>query len=63
MVSRLTSADWAASVRANISDEATRADPAQYGAVYYAPEDHGTAHISVLAENGDAVSATSTINL
>ena len=46
-----------------ISDARTVSDPSEYGAVYYTPTDHGTAHISVLAANGDAVSATSTINL
>ena len=46
-----------------ISDTRTVSDPSEYGAVYYSPDDHGTAHISVLAANGDAVSATSTINL
>ena len=45
------------------TDTMTVDDPSEYGAVYYSPTDHGTAHISVLAANGDAVSATSTINL
>ena len=44
------------------ADDYTSKDPAYYGAVYYDPDDHGTAHISVLSETGDAVSATSTIN-
>ena len=46
-----------------LQDYSTSTDPSDYGAVYYNPENHGTAHVSVLAENGDAVSCTSTINL
>lgn len=38
-------------------------DPRDYGAVYAGSEDYGTAHISVIGPQGDAVSATSTINL
>lgn len=38
-------------------------DPTHYGAEVEVPDDHGTAHISVLAPNGDAVSVTSTINI
>lgn len=38
-------------------------DAEHYGAEVIAPDDHGTAQISVLAPNGDAVSVTSTINL
>jgi gamma-glutamyltranspeptidase len=34
-----------------------------YGAAFLeSASDHGTAHVSVLAANGDAVAATSTIN-
>ena len=49
--------------RSNISDQMTMSDPRDYGAVYEAAEDHGTAHISVIGPGGDAVSITSTINL
>lgn len=43
-------------------DNSTKTEPKDYGAVFYNPSDNGTAHISVLAENGDAVSVTSSIN-
>ena len=45
-----------------ISDSSTVNDIGHYGGVFYSPEDHGTAQISVLAPNGDAVSVTSTVN-
>lgn len=46
-----------------IKDNSTSSNPRDYGAVFFNPEDHGTAHLSVLAENGDAVSVTSSINI
>lgn len=57
----LTSMQYANEVRKRIDDEITH-EPDYYGAHFDAPNDHGTAHISVLAPNGDAVSATGTIN-
>ena len=33
-----------------------------YYASFYSDADYGTTHLAVLAENGDAVSVTSTIN-
>jgi len=38
-------------------------DPAHYGAVHYSVDDHGTAHVSIIAPNGDAAAITSTVNL
>lgn len=63
LVKNLTSPEYAAYIREFISDYETHANPEYYGAVLAQPDDHGTAHISVLAPNGDAVSVTSTINL
>ena len=45
-----------------INDRHTVNDPAFYSGNVFIPDDHGTAHASVIAPNGDAVSATSTIN-
>lgn len=58
----LTSAEYGENVRLRISNK-TVLDPKHYGAIFYNNDDHGTAHISVLAENGDAVSVTSSINI
>lgn len=47
-----------------VRDNKTWEDPAHYGAPNSTnPDDHGTAHISVIAANGDAVSVTSSINM
>uniref|UniRef100_A0A182XNQ6 Gamma-glutamyltransferase n=1 Tax=Anopheles quadriannulatus TaxID=34691 RepID=A0A182XNQ6_ANOQN len=63
VIRNLTDPQFAAYVREQlISDERTHDDFAYYGAEFADVEDKGTAHICVLAPNGDAVSATSTIN-
>lgn len=54
--------DFAARIRKLIEDDVTFENIAHYGANYSNVPDQGTAHISVLAPNGDAVSVTSTIN-
>ena len=59
----MTSEEWAEDRYERIDDNATLNNASAYGAVFYTPADHGTAHVSVLADNGDAVSCTSTINL
>ncbi|KAL1494054.1 hypothetical protein ABEB36_009714 [Hypothenemus hampei] len=63
LLSNLTSAEYAANIREKIWDNTTFQDPKHYGAVYYDKGDHGTAHISIIDQNGDAVSVTSSINL
>lgn len=62
LVRNLTSVDYANAIRRKIDDKRTHNEPGYYGEHFAVPGDHGTAHISVLAPNGDAVSVTGTIN-
>ncbi|KAJ8927316.1 hypothetical protein NQ314_020230 [Rhamnusium bicolor] len=62
LVANLTSKSYAEYIRQYIFDNQTFQDPSYYGANTTLVEDYGTAHISVLAPNGDAVAITSTIN-
>ncbi|OLL26645.1 Gamma-glutamyltranspeptidase 1 [Neolecta irregularis DAH-3] len=60
-VEEIKSKEWAAKVRANISDHKT------YGVHHYRPsyqmiENHGTTHLNVVDSQGMAVSLTTTIN-
>lgn len=56
--------EYANDVRLKISDNSTSQDSSHYGAIFYSEgSKHGTAHISVLSENGDAVSVTSSVNI
>lgn len=59
----LTSKTYGNFIRDEIEDDITFNNPLHYGAIFYSPEDHGTAHVSVLSPEGDAVSVTSTIDL
>lgn len=54
--------DFAKRIRDAIWDNQTFNDVNHYGGSFAFPEDHGTAHINVLSENGDAVAVTSSIN-
>lgn len=63
LLRNLTSAEYANDIRLKIKDNSTSEKPEDYGAVFFGTDDHGTAHISVLAENGDAVSVTSSVNI
>ena len=54
---------YAASIRDKIHDYRTVNDPEYYNGNYMDVNDFGTAHVSIIAPNGDAVSVTGTINL
>lgn len=57
----MTSSSYAKSLQEKITDDTTH--PTEYyGAEFYVPDNHGTSHVSVVAEDGSAVAATSTIN-
>ena len=63
IVKNLTNPDFAESIRQKILDNQTFTDYRHYGDFYHNSSQEGTSHLSVIAENGDAVSATTTINL
>ncbi|XP_039753705.1 glutathione hydrolase 1 proenzyme-like isoform X3 [Pararge aegeria] len=58
----ITAPEYGAQIRLRINDSSTSNDTNYYGATEYNKPDSGTAHISVIADNGDAVSMTSSIN-
>ncbi|XP_068633191.1 glutathione hydrolase 1 proenzyme-like isoform X2 [Battus philenor] len=62
LIHNVTTPKYGTEVRARINDSYTSNDTVTYGAAEYSQPDAGTAHISVIASNGDAVSATSSIN-
>lgn len=60
LMTNLTRVTYADEIK--IDDEKTSTDFEYYGAKYSNPEDQGTAHISILMPNGDAIAITATIN-
>lgn len=62
MTRNLTSKDYARMVKEQISDKQTWNDAKHYGAENEFVPDHGTAHLSVISPDGDAVSLTSSLN-
>ncbi|XP_049278137.1 glutathione hydrolase 1 proenzyme-like isoform X1 [Anopheles funestus] len=62
LTSNLTSVEYAEAIRNRIEDALTRSEPADYDGFFFTPNNDGTAHVSVLAPSGDAVSVTSSVN-
>ncbi|XP_062536400.1 scoloptoxin SSD14-like isoform X2 [Armigeres subalbatus] len=62
LVQKMTSPEYGEKIRQCIDDYSTRQNPHYYGGDFYIKDSHGTAHISLIGPNGDAVSVTSSIN-
>ncbi|XP_061119801.1 glutathione hydrolase 1 proenzyme-like [Conger conger] len=61
LIRNITSDELANDIRRRITDNTTH-PTSYYESEFTLPDNHGTAHLSVVAEDGSAVAATSTIN-
>ena len=62
LVQNMTSQPYADIIRKKIDSKKSFDNIEYYGGHFVSEEDHGTAQVSILAPNGDAISATGTIN-
>ncbi|XP_053092115.1 glutathione hydrolase 1 proenzyme-like isoform X1 [Pangasianodon hypophthalmus] len=62
LIHNMTSDYFANNIRSKISDDSTQPE-SYYDPEYFNPESYGTAHLSIIAEDGSAVAVTSSINL
>lgn len=62
LIKDLTSAEYSESIRQKIDDTKTYENADHYGAEFLNRTEYGTSHVSILAPNGDAISATTSIN-
>jgi gamma-glutamyltranspeptidase len=62
-IQSIMSDEWAYNVSRHVSDSHTLANWTEYDPSYEPAESHGTAHFSIIDEDGMAVSMTTTVNL
>ena len=59
----MTNTSFGESLRQKIYDNRTFENFTYYGDFYSSTEDGGTSHMSLISPDGDAVAATTTVNL
>lgn len=62
LLSKISSDDFIKAIASNITNDKTHPS-AYYGGLEYFKEDHGTAHTSVIDDDGNSVAVTTSVNL